>query len=425
MTYGTLIQTVTVGAGGQASIDFNSIPQTFTDLLLVVSARTSGTNVYEDGRIKINGSTTGYSERMLYANGSTALSASTSSTWFNWSAVNGGTSTSNTFNNVQLYFPNYTGSTNKVMMNDTVIENNAASTMMMIHAGLWSNTAAITSLSYYPSNGTIQQGSTASLYGINPIPAASLGTTPTVDYLVVAGGGGGGSSYGAGGGAGGLLTGSALSVASGSALTVTVGGGGAAGNPATNGSNSVFSSITATGGGKGGSSGSLTGGTGGSGGGGGASAGGLGTGGSGTSGQGYAGGNAAGPSYPNYGIGGGGGAGGVGGNATSGGVGGNAGPGAIITINGFSQYYAGGGAGNGYSGAGSAGSQGGVAQGVAAQPNTGSGGGGDGAAGGSGIIIIRYPVTYNPPSATTGNPAVNYINGYRVYTWYNSGSITF
>jgi hypothetical protein len=162
----TMIQTITVGAGGIASLDLTSIPQIYTDLLLVVSARTSGSNVYEDGRIKINGTTSGYSERMLYGNGSSANSASTSSTWFNWSAVNGGTSTGNTFNNVQLYFPNYAGSTNKVMANETVIENNGASTMMMIHTGLWSNTAAITSISYTPSNGTIQQYSTATLYGI-------------------------------------------------------------------------------------------------------------------------------------------------------------------------------------------------------------------------------------------------------------------
>jgi hypothetical protein len=165
MTY-NLISSQTIGAGGASSIDFNSIPQTYTDLLLVISMRTSGTNLYEDGRIKINGSTSGYSERMLYGNGSNANSASTSSTWFNWSAVNGGTSTSNTFNNVQLYFPNYAGSTNKIMSNDTVIESNGSSTMMMIHAGLWASTAAITSLSYSPSQGTIQQYSIASLYGI-------------------------------------------------------------------------------------------------------------------------------------------------------------------------------------------------------------------------------------------------------------------
>ena len=66
--------------------------------------------------------------------------------------------------------------------------------------------------------------------------------TNYVEYLVVAGGGGGGGS---GGGAGGLLTG-ILPVSTGSAITVTVGGGGAV---SVIGTNSVFGSITATGGG--------------------------------------------------------------------------------------------------------------------------------------------------------------------------------
>ncbi len=80
--------------------------------------------------------------------------------------------------------------------------------------------------------------------------------TPTVDYLVVAGGGGGGQwAGGGGGGAGGFRTATNFAVSSGSAITVTVGGGGTGGGNQstlpTAGSNSVFSSITSTGGGYG------------------------------------------------------------------------------------------------------------------------------------------------------------------------------
>jgi len=68
-----LIQTVTVGSGGASSIDFTSIPQNFTDLQIVISARSTltGTN-YEDVGIKFNSSSSGYTERQIYANGSTA-----------------------------------------------------------------------------------------------------------------------------------------------------------------------------------------------------------------------------------------------------------------------------------------------------------------------------------------------------------------
>ena len=37
------IYTQTVGAGGTTVISFNNIPQTFTDIQMVISARTNGT----------------------------------------------------------------------------------------------------------------------------------------------------------------------------------------------------------------------------------------------------------------------------------------------------------------------------------------------------------------------------------------------
>ena len=69
---------------------------------------------------------------------------------------------------------------------------------------------------------------------------------PSVEYLVIAGGGGGGGGYGgAGGGAGGYRT-STLSITSGVNYTITVGGGGGGVtySSGTDGSPSVFSTIT-------------------------------------------------------------------------------------------------------------------------------------------------------------------------------------
>ncbi|NBR26461.1 MAG: hypothetical protein EBU08_22310, partial [Micrococcales bacterium] len=82
-----------------------------------------------------------------------------------------------------------------------------------------------------------------------------------VDYLVVAGGGGGGYAAG-GGGAGGYRTSTGsnqLNIAFNTSFTVTVGAGGVGGvgdsgvtsTQSTNGNNSIFSTITSTGGGKG------------------------------------------------------------------------------------------------------------------------------------------------------------------------------
>ena len=260
---------------------------------------------------------------------------------------------------------------------------------------------------------------------------------PTVEYLVVAGGGGGGSNRGGGGGAGGLRSGS---IAIPSSFLVTVGAGGTPDALTTDGGrggagqNSVFASISATGGGGGaGNSGSI-GGNGGSGGGGGHA--GVTTPGSGNLGgyspvEGYAGGS--GNDSGQYGqAGGGGGAGGVGSNAT-GSAGGNGGVGVQSSITGTATYYAGGGGGGGGNGGTlpgnggtGGGGTGGNQQSVIAQPgnaNTGGGGGGRGEAaspnngGGSGVVIIAYPNT--SPAITTIPGTLTYDqptrSGYRVY----------
>ena len=82
----------------------------------------------------------------------------------------------------------------------------------------------------------------------------------SADVLVVGGGGGGGGNpggnWGAGGGAGGLIYSTAFSIAANSNYTVTVGGGGGASStPGGTGTNSVFGSLTALGGGGGGGAG--------------------------------------------------------------------------------------------------------------------------------------------------------------------------
>lgn len=268
------------------------------------------------------------------------------------------------------------------------------------------------------------------------------GAPDTVEYLVVAGGGAGAGSYqpgDGGGGAGGLVTATGLSVSLGTALTVTVGAGGAGINSFYNvgasGSNSVFSSITALGGGGGGSNASGYGGaTGGSGGGGGVSAG------SGTLGQGNAGGAVSGA----FG-GGGGGAGSVGTAATSA-TNGNGGAGICLTITGQRVLYAGGGGGGSEGGGagGGLGTAGGgnggtpsndqFGNGFPGSPGTGGGGGGGskaaggspvGGSGGSGIVIVRYPQINAAPAMVTGSPQVSYSDGFQIYTWTSSGSIIF
>jgi hypothetical protein len=432
-----------------ASVTFDNLPTSgYTDLKVVMSARgtASLSSGYVDGIITFNGSTSGYSERMVYGIGSTASSANQSSTGIKWNFATSSVTTASTFGNSEAYIPNYRSSTNKSVSVDTVAENNSSTVnILALNAGLWSNTAAITSITITAGSGSFDVNSTFSLYGI-----AAFGTTPVLapkafggnsiendgtywihtftssgiftpqtslacEYLVIAGGGSGGASYGGGGGAGGYRTGT-LSVLP-SNLPITVGAGGASSTDrGNNGSDSIFSSITSTGGGGGGTGNpqqlSVGPGNGGSGGG----VGGwvpstnstntpIGTG---AVGQGNNGGTSSGTGWK--GGGGGGGAGAVGNNGSNNGsiaLAGNGGAGLSSSISGTAVTRGGGGGGGagfngtegtaGTGGAGGGGNGSNTTTGSAGTANTGGGGGGgdqndSSGAGGSGIVIIRYPI---------------------------------
>ena len=163
------IASVTVGGAGAANITFSSIPNTYTDLVIKLSARTTRSAIEEAIDIEFNGSGgTAYSSRRLYGTGSATGSDSGSSQAFSeFYSVNGGSSTNPTFSNSEIYFPNYAGSNNKSISTDTVTENNATAVTTGLHAGLWANSAAITSIKLTPaSGGSLLQYSTAVLYGI-------------------------------------------------------------------------------------------------------------------------------------------------------------------------------------------------------------------------------------------------------------------
>ena len=162
----TLIASSTVGAGGASSIDFTSIPATYTDLKLVVSARINEASTYGvTVLVKPNGATTNLSQRRLYGLGSGAPGSDTTTEWRMIAAST--SQTASTFGNSELYIPNYAGSNNKSASGDNVSENNATDDFALLSAYLWSNTAAITSLTLTPNaTHSFQQYTTAYLYGI-------------------------------------------------------------------------------------------------------------------------------------------------------------------------------------------------------------------------------------------------------------------
>jgi len=160
----TLIESKTL-ATAAASIEFTSIPQTFTDLVIFSSLRSDRASVVEIVKLEFNNSTTGYSYQELVGDGSSPASSNGSYTRF--ALIPGTSNTANTFSNDLNYIPNYTGSTTKSFSTDSVSENNATTAYANIAANLWTGTSAITSFKLINFFGTnFIAGSTVSLYGV-------------------------------------------------------------------------------------------------------------------------------------------------------------------------------------------------------------------------------------------------------------------
>ena len=437
------IQSEVLGSAA-ATVTFSSIPQGYTDLVLVINGTRTTNN--GDVTLRINSDTgSNYSFTRVTGNGSSVVSQRTSNDNIGYTGV----LSNSVRGTITVNLLNYS-STNcyKTWLTRFAVIGDRTGAYITS----WRSSSAITNIVVGCGADTFTAGSTFTLYGIANAAVATgvkatggiityddtyyyhtfgaSGTfTPkqslTADYLVVAGGGGG--AFG-GGGAGGLrstmgTTGGGGSLESSLSLTaqsytITVGAGGAGGvpntvNAAVNGSTSSISgsgltTITSTGGGRGGME--YAGGSNGGSGGGAGRGGQWYTAGTGTANQGYAGGaNNANPPYPS---GGGGGAGAAAAGAGTGGTAGGVGVQitALATATGTganSGYYAGGGGGAGDTtsggtgrGAGGLGGGGaaGASTGTAGTTNTGGGGGGaggevgsgNGGAGGSGIVIIRY-----------------------------------
>lgn len=162
----TLIASSTVGSGGAANIDFTSIPATYTDLLIKISSRTDPAQLPNSLLITFNNNTSNRSSRRLNGSGSAAASFS-SATLTYASESQGASTTGSTFANTEIYIPNYAGSNNKSYSADGVMENNATESYVSLWAGLWADTAAITSVKLIPDTGNFVQYSTFYLYGIS------------------------------------------------------------------------------------------------------------------------------------------------------------------------------------------------------------------------------------------------------------------
>jgi hypothetical protein len=164
-TYSKLAETTV--ASSASAITFNNIPQNYTDLVLKLSLRSDTTGTSRGLSFTLNNSASAnYATRYVYGYSGGTASGSTSADTSMYSGLYGGTSyTASTFSNMEIYIPNYSGSTSKSVSIDSVMENNSTTNYVGFWAGLWSNVTAVSSIQLLGSTNFVQY-STATLYGI-------------------------------------------------------------------------------------------------------------------------------------------------------------------------------------------------------------------------------------------------------------------
>jgi hypothetical protein len=144
-----------------SSVTFGSIPQTYTDLILVVAASPTSNGV--TGYMQVNSDTaSNYSMTGIRGNGSNVAAYRVSNNgnfFFDYAGdTNTGTITVST-----IHFLNY--SSTSVYKTNLVRQSNAGDAVEML-AQLWRSTSAITSINLFWSTGNFAIGSTFTLYGI-------------------------------------------------------------------------------------------------------------------------------------------------------------------------------------------------------------------------------------------------------------------
>ena len=155
-----LISSVTLSSAA-ANITFSSIPATYTDLIVKFSTKEATTGTWEIF-VDFNSTSSNQTCRVLRGSGGYGVSSAATS---NIKAA--GSVGVPPFSNAEMYIPNYASSNYKSVNINSVSEYNAAESYQMLTAGLWSDTAAITSIKLRLASGNIDTYSTAYLYGIS------------------------------------------------------------------------------------------------------------------------------------------------------------------------------------------------------------------------------------------------------------------
>jgi hypothetical protein len=144
-------------------VSFTSIPSTYTDLVLRISARSDSSSLTDRLNVYINNNASSF--KTIQGNGTTASSNSATGEVSN--TINAATATSNSFSSSEIYIASYAGNFNKPFFSINATETNGATAYITAVAHLRASTAVITSIDLYAYLGSFVAGSSFYLYGIS------------------------------------------------------------------------------------------------------------------------------------------------------------------------------------------------------------------------------------------------------------------
>ena len=158
----TKIQSITAN-GSVNTISFSSIPATYTDLQIVMSARTVASAIFDYCGINLNN---GSAVEVLRLQGTGTSVNSSRVPGGNTFIINGNTATANVYSTSNIYIANYLTTNAKQIMVDTVTENNATLAYEELIGMYYANNAQPVNLIQLYAASNFLSATTFTLYGI-------------------------------------------------------------------------------------------------------------------------------------------------------------------------------------------------------------------------------------------------------------------
>lgn len=168
----TLISSYTVTGSSTSSIDFTSIPATYTDLCIKISARHGTAGGEDTPYMRFNndsGSNYNFTFGSGRGTGTPSVSGATPTSSFWIGTLQGAGDTSGAFSNIDIYIPNYAGTTfKKTVQVESTSGAMVSSMYTRMFGGEWNSTAAINrvTLGINSAGYNFVVDTTAYIYGI-------------------------------------------------------------------------------------------------------------------------------------------------------------------------------------------------------------------------------------------------------------------